>query len=70
MADNKTKPKLPMEHLNIAEFNQGQSSKLIRHLVTEDTVAYVCKHGKPIAVVISNERYNRLLKDGIDINEH
>ena len=70
MSDNITKHKLPMEHLNIAEFNRGQSSKLIRHLVKEDTVAYVCKHGKPIAVVISNERFNRLLKDGIDINEY
>lgn len=58
-----------MEHLNIGEFNRGQSSKLIRKLVEEDKAAYINKNGKPIAVVMSNERYVRLLKAGIDINE-
>lgn len=28
------------------------------------------KHGKPMAVIISNERYKRLLKQGIDVNEY
>lgn len=70
MADKKTKSKVPIEHLNIAEFNRGQSSKLIRSLATDDKVAFIQKHGKPIAVVISNARYERLLKEGIDINEH
>lgn len=64
------KPKIPMEHLNIGEFNRGQSSKLIRKLVEEDKAAYINKNGKPIAVVISNERYERLLAKGIDINEY
>lgn len=58
-----------MEHLNIGEFNRGQSSKLIRKLVEEDKAAYINKNGKPIAVIMSNERYVRLLKAGIDINE-
>ncbi len=69
MADVKVKPKKPMEHLNIGEFNRGQSSKLIRKLVEDDTTAYINKNGKPIAVILSNERYERLLKNGIDINE-
>lgn len=59
----------PMEHLNIGEFNRGQSSKLIRNLVEKDNAAFIQKNGKPIAVVISYERYERLLKSGIDINE-
>ena len=63
------KPKAPMEHLNIAEFNRGQSSKLIRTLVEEDKAAFICKHGKPLAVVISNERYERMFAQGVDVNE-
>ena len=55
-----------MEHLNIGEFNRGQSSKLIRNLVEKDNAGFVQKNGKPIAVIISYERYERLLKAGID----
>ena len=36
----------------------------------EDHTGFVCKHGKPIVVVISNDRYERLLKAGIDITEY
>lgn len=64
------KIKLPMEHLNIGEFNRGQSSKLIRNLVDNDQAAFIQKNGKPIAVVFSYERYERLLNSGIDINEY
>lgn len=70
LADEKTKPKVPIKHLNIAEFNRGQSSKLIRALVEADEVAFIQKNGKPQAVVISYARYERLLQEGIDINEH
>ena len=63
------KIKTPMEHLNIGEFNRGQSSKLIRGLAEEDNTAFILKNGKPIAVVMSYARYERLLKEGIDINE-
>ena len=55
MSDKKIK--LPMEHLNIGEFNRGQSSKLIRNLVDHDQAAFIQKNGKPIAVVFSYERY-------------
>ena len=70
MAKNKVKPKEPIEHLNIAEFNRGQSSKLIRALVEGDKVAFIQKHGKPMAVVISYERYKRLLVSELDVNEY
>ena len=63
------KPILPIEHINIGEFNRGQSSKLIRGLAERDSTAFVLKNGKPIAVLISYEKYERLLKAGIDINE-
>ena len=60
----------PMEHLNIGEFNRGQSSKLIRNLVEKDNTAFILKNGKPIAVILSYERYERLLQEGIDINNY
>lgn len=64
------KVKAPMEHLNIGEFNRGQSSKLIRGLVEEDRTAFIQKNGKPIAVVMSYERYQRMFAEGIDLNEY
>lgn len=67
---NDKKVKLPMEHLNIGEFNRGQSSKLIKSLIDNDQAAFIQKNGKPIAVVFSYERYERLLNSGIDINEY
>ena len=70
MAANRARPKEPIEHLNIAEFNRGQSSKLIRDLVAEDKVAFIQKHGKPIAVAMSYDRYKRLLESEVDINEY
>ena len=63
------KVKTPMEHLNIGEFNRGQSSKLIRGLVEEDKTAFIQKNGKPIAVVMSYERYQRMFEQGLDIND-
>jgi len=64
------KSKVPMEHFNIGEFNKGQSSKLIRGLSENDKTAFVLKNGKPIAVILSYERYERLLAAGVDINEY
>ena len=66
---NEKRIKLPMEHLNIGAFNRGQSSKLIRGLVEQDKAAFIQKNGKPIAVVMSYQRYERMLQDGIDIND-
>ena len=67
MSDKRVKS--PMEHLNIAEFNRGQSSKLIKGLVENDNTAFIQKNGTPIAVVMSYERYQRMFEQGIDINE-
>lgn len=64
------KIKVLMEHFYLGEFNRGQSSKLIRGLSEKDTTAFILKNGKPIAVVLSYERYERLLATGVDINEY
>lgn len=68
MASNK--PKEPMEHYNMSALLRGQASKIITKISTEDRSAFVLKNGKPLAVVISNDRYERLLQAGIDINEY
>ena len=71
MTDNKPNSKVPiMEHINIAEFNRGQSSRLLRELVEADKAAYINKNGKPMAVVMSYARYLRLCEGGVDINEY
>jgi PHD/YefM family antitoxin component YafN of YafNO toxin-antitoxin module len=60
----------PMEHYNMSDFLRGQASKIITSVSEEDKTGFVLKHGKPMVVIISNERYERLLKEGIDINEY
>ena len=60
----------PMEHYNMSDFLRGQSSKIITTISAEDKAGFVLKNGKPMAVIISHERYKRLLQAGIDINEY
>ena len=69
MADNK-KSITPMEHYNMSDFLRGKASNIITSISAEDTAGFVLKNGKPLAVIISNDRYERLLKAGIDINEY
>lgn len=64
------KPLVPMEHHNIGDFLRGQSSKILTAISEEDKTAFVLKNGKPLVVVMSNERYTRLLEAGVDINEY
>jgi len=70
VADKENTPKIPMEHHNMAEFLRGQSSKILTRLSKEDKTAFIHKNGKPIVIVISNDRYERMLKEGVDINEY
>ena len=70
MAIDERKSIKPMEHYNMSDFLKGQASKIITKVAEEDTTGYVLKHGTPMVVMISNERYERLLKQGIDINEY
>lgn len=62
--------KVAMRHINIGELSRGQASRLIREAVEKDEPAYVLRYGKPIAVLISHERYERLMNEGIDPSEH
>ena len=59
----------PMEHYNMSDFLRGQASKIITTISDEDKAGFVLKNGKPLAVIISNDRYERMLKAGIDIYE-
>lgn len=70
IALSEKKPLVPMEHHNIGDFLKGQSSKILTAISDEDKTAFVLKNGKPLVVVMSNERYARLLKAGIDINDY
>ena len=54
----------------MSDFLRGHASQIITKVSEEDTTGYVLKHGKPMVVLISNERYERLLMAGIDINEY
>lgn len=60
----------PMEHYNMSDFLRGQASRIITSVSEEDKSGFILKHGKPMVIIISNERYERLLKEGIDINEY
>lgn len=62
--------KVPMRHINIGDLSRGQASRLIKEVAEKDEPAYVLRYGKPIAVLISNERYERLMDEGIDPSEH
>lgn len=62
--------KVPMRHINIGDFSRGWASCLIKEVAEKDESAYVLCYGKPIAVLISNERGERLMEEGIDPSEH
>jgi len=68
--EKKLDPKEPMEHHNIAEFLRGQSSIILRRLSEEDKTSFIHKNGKPLVVVMSNERYERMKRAGVDINDY
>ncbi|EPD33675.1 MULTISPECIES: type II toxin-antitoxin system Phd/YefM family antitoxin [Actinomycetes] len=68
MAAKRRKP--PMRHINIGDLSRGQASRLIKEASEKDEPAYVLRYGKPIAVLISHERYERLMNEGIDPSEH
>ena len=60
----------PMEHYNMSDFLRGQASKIVTAVADEDKTGFILKNGKPLAILMSSERYERLLKAGIDINEY
>lgn len=59
-----------MRHISTGDLSCGQASRLIKELADTDESTYVLRYRKPIAVVISNERYERLMSEGINPSEH
>lgn len=59
--------KITMDFYNMSDFLKGQSSKIITKLSDKDEAGFILKNGKPKAVLISKERYDRLVQAGIDI---
>ncbi|KRN88701.1 type II toxin-antitoxin system Phd/YefM family antitoxin [Ligilactobacillus ceti] len=62
--------KKAMKFYSMSDFLRGQSSKIITKISNDDETAFVMKHGKPVAVLISHEKYERLMKQGIDLEEY
>ncbi len=62
--------KATMDFYNMSDFLRGQSSKIITKLSENDEAAFILKNGKPKAVLISKERYDRLVKAGVDILDY
>ncbi len=62
--------KKTMNFYNMSDFLRGQSSKIITKLSENDEAAFILKNGKPKAVLISKERYDRLVQAGIDILDY
>lgn len=62
--------KTTMDFYNMSDFLRGQSSKIITKLAKEDEAAFVLKNGRPMAVLMSIDRYERLMKAGIDITDY
>ena len=49
------------------EFLRGQASKIFDEVSKKDKVVTVIKHSKPHTVIISYDRYRRLVEKGADI---
>lgn len=62
-------PKQPIELINIALLNRGQSSKIIKDIATSRKMAFVQKNGKPLVAVIPYDVYQDLMIRGIDLND-
>ena len=58
-----------MEFYNMSDFLRVQSSKIITKTSEEDGAAFVLKNRKPQAVIMSKDRYDRLIQAGNDITE-
>lgn len=64
-----TKDNKIMKYHNMSDFLKGQSSKIITNIYENDEVSLILKNGKPRAMIISNDRFERLTKSGINILE-
>lgn len=63
---SKQKPILP-EYVSVTPFLKGQASKIFKEVAVKDNVLIVQKQNKPQNVIISYERYKKLVDEGADI---
>ncbi len=62
--------KKTMGFYNMSDFLRGQSSKIITRLSKNDEAAFILKNGKPMAVIISKNRYDRLMQSDINVLDY
>lgn len=55
---------------NITSFLRGQASRIFTSISEKDDAALVLKNGKPIAVVISFQRYERIMESGVNVLDY
>ena len=63
----KQKKKIIPDYESVTPFLKGQASKIFKDVATKDKVLIVQKQNKPQNVIISYERYKRLVDEGADI---
>ena len=61
------KKKIIPDYESVTPFLKGQASKIFKDGATKDKVLIVQKQNKPQNVIISYERYKRLVDEGADI---
>lgn len=61
------KKKIIPDYESVTPFLKGQASKIFKDVATKDKVLIVQKQNKPQNVIISYERYKRLVDEGADI---
>ena len=61
---------VPMRRPTIVAFSHAQASYQNKEAAEPDGPYHVKPYDKPIVVLISPERYERLMNEGIDTSEH
>lgn len=61
------KKKIIPDYESVTPFLKGQASKIFKDIAVKDKVVIVQKQNKPQNVIISYERYKRLIDEGADI---
>lgn len=61
------KKKILPDYESVTPFMKGQASRIFKEVADGDKVLIVQKQNKPQNVIISYERYKRLVDEGADI---
>ncbi len=55
----------PIEYVPITKLSRGYAGQMIDNMEKNDSVVYIMKNNKPLAVIISVEDYNAMLRNGV-----